>query len=153
MGSQLAIQEVDLKQRPHIITRGEVNEERIGWFAKNFPHFFTTKVVEHRKKPLVTPAVQPKAAPVFMKRNMGNGQIGFIGLKQYLGNRFKFFCKQTSREWLIEPIVLVGLITSINRRTSRNTVWVGIRIGNEVLTVDRTQLLHALRYFKLLTTP
>lgn len=150
-GNTLSVCSPNIKKQ----TKGNNNEGKINWFAKTFPHFFTKKVLENRTRELEVSTPPPRAAPVFMKRKLGKKQYGFIGLKQISRNQLKFFCDQSSREWLIEPLALIALITSatMSPTVMVNAEWVGIRVGSETLTVNRAQLVCAIRHFKLLATP
>jgi hypothetical protein len=124
---------------------------KVNWFAKAFPQFFTDKVIANRKASLATTTKPPqKRDLVTLVRKIGKGQTGFIHLEKTPDGTMKFHCDVTDSEWKIQPTLLISM--AVMPKTNHISDWAGIRIpGREDITVNRAQLLTALRFFGVLT--
>ena len=142
-------QHADKHEHPNHTGKGA---GKISWFAKNFPQFFTEKVIANRKAPLTITTKPPKKRDlVTLVRKLGKGQTGFIHLQKTSDGTMKFHCDVTDSEWKIQPALLISM--AVMPKTNHISNWAGIRIpGKEDITVNRAQLLTALRFFEVLTT-
>lgn len=136
-------------QQEHPAHKGK-GVSRVGWFAKNFPQFFTAKVIANRKTPLKITTVKPaKPNRVTLKRKLGRKQTGFIQLEKMSDDTMKFSCDKTEDEWTIESTLLITM--AVTPKINHVSDWAGIRIsGKKDLVVNRLQLLTALRFFEVL---
>lgn len=155
MGNQLretkdkSRQQSHKERHPNLTRKGT---EKVSWFARNFPQFFTEKVTSNRKAPLVTKTIQPqKSNWVVLVRKVGKKQTSFLKLEKTSDSKMmRFHCDQTGNEWYIQPALLVSM--AVMPKINHVSDWTGVRVpGKEDLVVNRIQLLTALRFFKVLT--
>ena len=138
-------QQGDKIEHPNHTSKGA---DKIGWFAKNFPQFFTAEIIANRKAPLVMQPSKPNW--VMLRRKVGKKQTSFIRLEKLSDGTLMFSCGVTNNKWRIQPALLISM--AVMPKTNHVSDWAGIRIlGKEDLVVNRVNLLTALRFFKVLS--
>lgn len=116
--------------------------ERVSWFEKTFPWFFTPKVVANREtgRVLVSPAKPPKKSWRSIARKPGTGCATHMALHMKQGGSFFFKCPCKNIPMPIDRTALMSMLA-----TSHGKEWVVFRVGTESFELSRGQLRAAIQ--------
>ncbi len=139
MSQTLAEGQADLNQN-----NGNRNQERINWFVQTFPRFFTPQVIANRGLPLPPEKEKVAVREIYLTRKICHGHESPLRVER-VGDYIRLVCKKTVLEWRVAT-------TQFRDAASMPAEWVGIRVGDQTLTLRRSEVLIAARSLGLFTT-